>query len=135
MKRVFILSIIMLAFATITSYSQTYCFKHVEAVQNGVKSRGSGSYQYLTFQNDMNSFYVSDASGYSSGPVQLVYRLVSTANNRYKYQQQGPMGPIANYYTFNSDFSRANATSAFLPNTVDVWQQVDGVQEEDEEFY
>lgn len=126
--------LIFIATFAIASSAQTYCFKQVETVQNGVRSRGNGALNYFTFQNNMNSFYISDANGYSL-QAQLVYKLISKANGRYKYQQQGPMGPIGNYWIFNSDFSRANATSTFMPNFVTVWDQVDTTYSEEDDFY
>ncbi len=132
MKRVVFLFTILFCTTFICS-AQTYCFKAIESVQNGVKSKiYGGRYQYFTFQNGMNRFYISDANGYA-GSVPLIFNLISTPNGRYKFQQQGPMGPIGNFYIFNSDFTRANSISNFLPGSVIVFKRVDG--DEEEEFY
>ena len=137
MRKFIALTLVILFSCAISAVAQTYCFKPIESGQIGVISRLTGTtYQYFTFQNNMSRFYVSDANGYA-GQTPLIYNLISTANGRYKYQQQGPMGPIGNYYIFNSDFSRANATSNFLPGVVTVSKRVDGSEDEDdeEEFY
>lgn len=135
MKKTIFFAVLMFFAVAFATSAQTYCFKIIEMVQNGVKSKYDVGYTYFTFQDGKNQFYVSDANGYSTSSTPLVYKLVSTANGMYKYQQQGPMGPIGNYYTFNSDFTRANSTSVYTKGVVVVSKRVNGPEENTEEFY
>lgn len=129
------ITLLVMLLASITAYSQTYCYKCTESIQNGVRTKHNPTYTYITFQNNMNSFYISDADGYSKTSSPMVYKLVSSNNNKYKYVLYGPLGPAGDYYTFNSDFSRYNGTNQYLPGLVNVGVQVDGPEAEDEEFY
>ncbi len=137
MRKIILLTILIISTFSFASLAQTLCFTSIESVQNGVKSKIKGNARYYyTFQDNMNRFYISDANGYSTNNPPLVYVLISSANGLYKYSQQGPLGLIPNYYTFNSDFTRANSSSNYLPGLVTVLKRVDGTEEApDEEFY
>lgn len=135
MKKIIFLAFLMMCAVTLTSQAQTYCFKTIENVTNGVKSKVKGGYTYFTFQDGMSRVYLSDANGYAAQNPPLVYKLVSTANGLNKYQQQGPYGLLGNYYTFNSDFTRANSSSDYMKGFIGVMVRVDGPEETTEEFY
>ena len=85
MKKV--ISIIMFLCASLTSFAQTYCYKHIYSIdRDGVKSQGTGRIVYYTFVDSKRCLYSSDKNGNKEGGYK--YYFTGTRNNIHTYENE-----------------------------------------------
>lgn len=94
--------------------AQTYAYKYVHSVKDGVKVSGpikKGSVFYFTFTNGKSQCYLTDQDGnYYDGYGQNSYRFIGRKNGMNVYQEQNQnmfrLGEDMLY--FSTDFSKLN---------------------------
>lgn len=85
MKKV--IAIILFLCASMTSFAQTYCYKHIYCVdRDGVKSQGTGRIVYYTFVDSKRCLYSSDRNGNKEGGYK--YYFTGTRNNVHIYENE-----------------------------------------------
>ena len=110
MKKVLLISVFLVTLVA-CSYGQTYYYKAVAVIdKDGIRSKPNIKGIYLTFSNNMNICYTSDANGYK-GAYSTSYHFRKTQNGTHVYEfyitSFGNMGGWKGvFYYFSSDFEK-----------------------------
>lgn len=104
MKKIYLLTFLIILFAGKEfCLAQTYLYKRVMIVRNGVKTNKNDDAHYITFNK--KGCYESDKNGYKNGNSSLI-EYIKDENNLHCFYGNCPSG-MANYY-FSNDYSRLN---------------------------
>ena len=96
--------VVMIA-CSFTAQAQTYFYKQVYIMKDGVKKKPNNAKQYITFINNMGACYSSDKNGVATRHA-VRYDYKGTTNGIHVYEANNMFMKFIMH--FNSDFSKMN---------------------------